>query len=157
MDGYRRTEFSMSIVKNYNLTYSFYKNTYSWGSQGAPDCSLQVLSGALTLHHTILPAKTRLLIENCSVIDTFFDNSMFSVCDYDSSLDYSMCSMCSKRCTFKSRQRLRVSFTIRNVLDVVVLHGANVLFWYNGRNKRKVQLLYGYRAAQYYRWCLFTC
>ncbi|XP_067945635.1 S-adenosylmethionine decarboxylase proenzyme 1-like [Watersipora subatra] len=29
IDTYRRTDFSMSILGNYNLTYSFYKNVYS--------------------------------------------------------------------------------------------------------------------------------
>ena len=43
------------------------------------------------------------------------------------------------------------------VLYAVFLNGlqlytyARSFIWYNGRNKRKVQLLYGYRAAQYYR------
>lgn len=143
IDSYRRTDFSLSILKNYNLTYSFYKNTYSWDLISALDGLSQVPSSALQYQPSVLPADN-----NLTELDYKTNNETLS----DSGSNIYGCSRCKCEPHYSGVQTPVVNMNMNVCSRVVGMHTECALCWYDGRKRLELLILYGFRAGKYYRW-----
>lgn len=162
IDNYQRCDHHVSIVKNYNLTYSFYKNVYSWGYQQAPVTSLQPcaeVTGALTT-----PAVNSQQVVNDTNTDNY-NHSMHPQPQLGSNSSYItelqlyptdnppyLCARC--RCGYVTNL-FKLTTALRSVGFTRVIYnddlGIGLLFWSVGKARKKLLKLYGFQCGVKYR------
>lgn len=150
----------MSVVKNYNLTYSFYKNVFSWGYPRAPDGCSQA-TGALKNTGLILTANPNLselrFLDSCTGL-----NSYLVSCDQLKTYTHpkkplKVCNRCKAiyLCNISLTRPNSVVFSIHSL--VFKVHKGKQLFWFKGRTRRKLMQLYGFQVGLKFRWVFLVC